>query len=373
MLIGDVGGGHRAPAQAIKQVFDQQYAGQYEVDIVDLFTEADIAPYNTSEASYALFSQNYTLEKINNLVYRLINTRLGSWFFTKYTLSRLYYPTLEIIRNSNPDILVSNNPIVCLVASSIKKKEGGFYSVTQITDLGKLLRGWADKSADLIVSPSKQAIDELIRYGIDKSKIVGPLFPIRKGFSDPSRPRGEFLSSLGLNSKGPVVLVTGGGVGTNKYMLKAIDSIASDSSLQIIIMAGKVDKVRRSLEHRYQMLSNLKVVGFVNNMQDYYNAADIIVAKPGTSTVLETELLRKKTIFTRKVGEQEIGNVRYLKRNPLTRYLGDDWKQLGDYIHELLHSEDESNSQRSFDESYRIVAAITEGYSKYAASQQQNS
>lgn len=360
LLIGDVGGGHKAPAQALKSVFERKHP-EFDVNIVDLFTEADVAPYNTSNDSYAVTSQNYTLEMVSNFLFRLFSTLPGHWGFAWYTNLRMYKASLEIVRRENPDILIANNPIVTVIVKKIKRKVGGFFSVTQVTDLGTLLRGWADHSADLVISPAPEATARLMQFGIDRKKIVDSLFPIREGLKD-FAPKQKLLSELCLSSSKPVILVTGGGVGTNEHLLKAVDTLAADAEFQVVILAGKLETVKQKLKRRYRRYENVKIVGFTDRMQDYYNAANVIVAKPGTSTMLETELFGKKVVFTRKVGEQEKGNVEYALSAPQNRYMGNDWSNLHSLVRELLYSDVIPLQRRSFDEAERIVDLVVEAY-----------
>lgn len=360
IVIGDVAGGHRSAAKALSQIFEEKYADKFEVKTIDLFTTADVAPFNSSEASYAVVSQNHTLEAINNFIFRVLNTELIYPLMRAYVNWRLFDVSRKIILNENPDIVISNHPFVCMVVSRIKQVSNGFKSAVVITDLVTLLRGWADPYATITFAPTKQAEKTLVEYGVDASKVSAALFPINPNLKV-TQDKAALLESLGLDPLAKTILVTGGGVGT-KIMLKGLDKLVENQKLQFIILAGKLPGYLEELERRYKIYKNVKVLGFVNNFPDFLNASEIVIAKPGPATILEIELFNKKAVITRKVGEQELGNIDYALQNPLFRYIGDDWDKLPETVNELLlldANEHESN-RRKFNEAEQIVDSIAE-------------
>lgn len=376
ILIGDAGGGHMAPAKVLKQAMEDTYSQSVIVEIVDLFTAVDVAPFNTSNASHELFSQNYTLEVINNLFFRLINTRLGAYLFARYTLSRLYGATEVLIDQIAPDIIVTNNPLVAIVSRELKTRKQNFFSVVQVTDLGTILRFWADEAAEIVFSPAELATQKLIEFGVSPARIRYPLFPIKRNLQQVSGLPG-LLKSLGLKSGLFTVLVTGGRVGTNKLMQQAINSIVNIPNIQIIILAGDSAWAQSRMQKKFRKFPHVKVLGFVDDIQNYYALADVVVAKPGTSTILELEALDKMAIFTRRVGEQEEGNVKYLLSNPRFRYLGHNWNTLPALIADLLREQAAAStgttkqrplaattSRRSSDEAGIMAKEIMEAYAK---------
>ena len=153
------------------------------------------------------------------------------------------------------------------------------------------------------------------------------------------------FSDFGFDLNKQTILLTGGGVGV-KSLNKSIEKLSSNDKFQLIIIAGKLDEYKKQLEDQYSLNKNIKVLGYINNIQDYLNASDIIIGKPGPATILEIELFNKKAILTRKIGEQEIGNIDYALRNPKFRYISDKWSRLDETIEELASMNTESNLRR---------------------------
>lgn len=365
ILLADVNNGHRSAANALINVFDKKYKGKFDIEVEDLFKWADVEPFNTSDASYSLFTRNSTLLRISNFFFKLFNTEFVYNFFYKYTNNRLYIEAYKLIKKEKPDLIISVHPIVSMVVKELKKQTNLFKSVTVITDLITLMRGWADDASDLVICPTMDAVNTLVRYGVDINKITYPLFPINPNFNE-IRDKKKILKEVGLSSEKPIILITGGGGGTST-MFKHIKELAKREELQLLIVTAKQEVLRSELELRFKKNKNVKVMGYVNNMQDLMSIADIIIGKPGPATILEIELLNKKAILTNPVGEQEVGNINYALRNPRFRYVGKDFSKLDDVIEDLLKAStfnSHDKPRRKKNESEIIVDSIVKLISK---------
>ncbi len=357
IAIGDVGNGHRSGANALTDSFNKLYP-DIEVKTVDVFKLSNLWPYNETDELYKTMSKSKPLEKINNTVFKITNTKYLYDVFTNYNVTQLYETTLQLLKEEKPDLVISVHPIVSMVLERMRE-EMEFLSVVVITDLITLYRGWADKNADLIFCPTTEAVKTLTEFGVNHNRIIYPLFPINPRLKH-YRNKSEVFNELEFDLNKQTILITAGGAGI-KTLGKSIDNLSKKEDLQLIIIAGKVEDYRIKLTEKYKNNKRIKVFGFINNIQDYLNACDIIIGKPGPATILEIELFDKKAVLTRKVGEQEVGNIDYAIRNPKFRYIGDDARKLEPAVNELLNMKlikPNSFKRRSFDESQMIVKDI---------------
>lgn len=357
IAIGDVGNGHRSGANALTESFNRLYPN-VEVKTVDVFKLSNLWPYKETDELYKTMSKSKYLETINNTVFRITNTKYLYDVFTNYNVTQLYDTTLQLLKEEKPDLVISVHPIVSMVLERMRE-DMEFLSVVVITDLITLYRGWADKNADLVFSPTTEAVKTLTDFGVNVNRIIYPLFPINPKLKN-FREKSEVIDELGFDSKKQTILITAGGAGI-KSLSDSIDNLAKREDLQLIIITGKVEDYRIKLTEKYRNNRRIKVFGYINNIQDYLNASDIIVGKPGPATILEIELFDKKAVLTRKIGEQEVGNIDYAIRNPKFRYVGDNGRNLELAVTELLAMSPEKQGnfrRRSFDESNLIVKDI---------------
>ncbi len=358
IVLADVGNGHRSAANALTKAFEKIDHQEYELKTIDLFALADVQPFNSSDDTYSLVSKNQVFEEVNNFFFRFFNTHFGFSLFTSYTLSFMQKECTKIIEEEDPDIVVSVHPIVSIIISSIHRiDESKFKYINVITDLVTLFKGWADKYADLTFSPTEEAYNLLLELGLDKKKIISPLFPINP---DMERVRQEdiILKELNFETSNPIITLTGGGVGTES-LRKAISKIVDRKDFNLIVICGKSESLKEELTQRYIHNKSVKVLGYVNNIQDYFSVSDIIITKPGPATILEIQLFKKKAILTKPIGEQEKGNIGFALQDPNFKYIGKNWDLLNESIDHLKEIHITSgNTSRSFNEAETIMKKI---------------
>jgi 1,2-diacylglycerol 3-beta-galactosyltransferase len=116
---------------------------------------------------------------------------------------------------------------------------------------------------------------------------------------------------LGWPQDKTVALIVGGGDGMGPVAetVKAVGQSGMDLALAVI--AGRNESLKQNLENL-----NLKtptfVYGFVDNMPDLMNAADILLTKAGPGTISEGFIAGLPLILYSKMPGQEDGNVDYV-------------------------------------------------------------
>lgn len=358
IAITDAGNAHRIAAEALETIFKTNYPNKVQVKIIDILKDADVEPFNTSDMSYSLVSRNTFLDSINIAFSQIFNSSFGFGFFRDYTVNRLLKPVEDIVNKFEPDIVICNHPMAAIPLGELKARGSKFKYVLVMLDLVTFFRSMADKNADLIFAPTTGVTAKLEELGISKEKIKAPLFPLHPRLKD-ARTKRQVAKDLSFDENKPIVLITGGGLGL-KTLKDAIIKLANRDDLQLIIVTGKLLYFKKELEERYSNKKNIRVFGFVDNMQDYFRAADIVVGKPGATTIMECELFEKKAIFTKRVGHVEVGHDQYVRSNPNFIYIGNNWAQLEESIDMLLKKELSANRpKRSFEECSKIVKEIS--------------
>ena len=355
IIIGDAGGGHVSAARALSQTFATLYPDQYQVAVVDILKASGVRPFVNSFEIYKKVNENRLYEFIYNTVGFITSTAFGYWIYKQYVIAKLYRIVRRIVNLYNPHLVIANNSIITPLVEAMKREGAEFKTVVLVTDIVRIFRGWADRYADLIISPTRQATRRLIRYGVHPRKIRSPLFPINPRLAN-FRPKEEVLKELGLKTEGATtILITSGGFGV-LALTHALDKLAQDPRLQLIVLAGRIEELQKELNERFKDNPQVRILGFVENIQDYYNACDLVVGKPGPATIIEAELFQKKTVLTKRIGIQEKGNAEYAIKNPNFRYIGPRWWLLKREIDRLLASEPKPFAERrDFNECERIV------------------
>lgn len=335
LLYADVGSGHRMAVQALQKAFSKREdANQYEVLTIDLFAELDVAPFNTSNISHELFTSNYTLEALASFIWRLTNTFFGNGMFRAYVEARLREETRKFLIEEKPDLVICAHPIVATAVASVKK-ELNFKLVMAVTDLVTMMRGWHDENADLIFAPSLDAKETMQkRLGALCPAIESEYFPLRQNYLEVSDAN-EIRAKLGFAEDRPIIGITGGGVGT-KVLAGVIADLASLNKYNLLVFTGNLNLLKQSLERKYSSRQDVKVLGFIDNIYDYFNACDLVIAKPSATTVMELTAMQKPAVFSKYLMENDRGNVNFLLRFPWFRYAGASKAKLLEQVDELM-------------------------------------
>jgi len=160
-----------------------------------------------------------------------------------------------------------------------------------------------------VATPS--AARELARKGYPAKQISVTGIPVDPVFANRT-PGAAARAKLGLLEKPTVLLLSGGfGVGPMKQMLSSFGESRDDLSL--VVVAGKNPQLEAECKALAATLPvPIKVFGFVNNMHELMDAADLIVTKPGGLTTTEILAKGKPMALVAPIPGQEQRNAEYL-------------------------------------------------------------
>ena len=140
---------------------------------------------------------------------------------------------------------------------------------------------------------------EFYEYPPEKTEVVG--IPIASDYEAvTSQLMQQYRSNLKLPSDSQIVFVTGGSLGAsrlNMYMTMVMpELLQKNPKLFVIHQVGKGNLgLYGGLSSDLQ--SRVQVSEFINDMQIYSGAADVVVSRAGASTIAELALQGKPTIL----------------------------------------------------------------------------
>lgn len=326
ILMSDTGGGHRASANALRDAFNvlhetepSRFPLRIHCDIVDIYTDYGVFPYNQYVAAYKFMAEYTFLWK---WVYESGATPFGLWMYD-FVLELICFGPFKECLSRNPmnidkhdkraDLVVSVHPLcqdlplkilTSLDTNGISRKEGRTTPfVTVVTDLGGAHPSWFNERVDKCYVPSDVLRNAALDRNVDKTKIVQYGLPIRRGFwrfgadytSGAPEKQDEAAEMAGVHHKPtirqqlglvdlPTVLVVGGGDGMGGIVSQAkavgerLQKLASSSSssYQMVVVCGNNKSARESLSPpQMQWGDNIevRVEGFVNNMDEFMRAS----------------------------------------------------------------------------------------------------
>jgi UDP-N-acetylglucosamine--N-acetylmuramyl-(pentapeptide) pyrophosphoryl-undecaprenol N-acetylglucosamine transferase len=135
---------------------------------------------------------------------------------------------------------------------------------------------------------------EFYHYPAAKTRYVGT--PIDMRFTE-RYDEAQAKKDLGLDPKRPLIVVTGGGLGS-VTINEAVAELGEEwlrSGWQVYHIAGQGNDT--SLKARFSSFDDYRIVAFEAQMLRVLQAADVVVARAGATTLLELAALKKPTII----------------------------------------------------------------------------
>lgn len=294
ILTGKFGMGHWAASLSLKQQLEAHRGVQAEV--TDFFSAAlpELSP-----TLYKGFNLLVTYGGgIYNLVHRLSDSTPSSGFdpVADGLTDRLY----DLLQARHPDAVIATHPMCAQLMSRFKRIYGiQLPLVTCITDV-TCHSEWISPGTDCYFVGSPTVRDGLIAKGVAPDRIVITGIPVREEFKKPVRRGGGLPRSL---------LIMGGGLGLMPRRDAFYDGLNALPNVHTTILTGHNDKLRRRLEGRWE---NIEVLGFTDRVYDYMARSDLMLSKPGGSTMFEAIFSELPLLAWAPTLEQEKDNARFL-------------------------------------------------------------
>lgn len=295
----DAGGGHRAAANALKQVVEQQ-GRPWEIRLVNLqevLDEIDVFRKVTRVRLQDLYNlmlkKGWTLGSPQltagmQLVIRLFHRRQVK------VLERFW-------RERRPDLVVSLVPnLNRALFDSLKRACPGVPLVTVITDIADYPpHFWIERQDQFLVCGSDKAVEQARSMGYPEAKVMrvsGMILHPRFYELQPLAPeqRAAERARIGFDPSKPVGLVLFGGQGSS-VMLEIARRLPDR---QLILICGHNRKLAdklRALPHSAPMF----VEGFTKEVPRYMQLADYVIGKPGPGSISEAVAMHLPVIVER--------------------------------------------------------------------------
>lgn len=269
ILTGKFGMGHWAASLSLKQQLERSLGARAEV--VDLF--AAVLP----ELSPALYKSFRLLVTYGGGLYNLVHLLTdGAGASVRSPLADAltdrFYALAEL---HQPDAVIATHPLCAQLVSRFKADYGvPLPLVTCITDV-TCHSEWLNPGTDCYFVGSSTVREGLVAKGVDPARIEVTGIPVREEFKRPVRRGGGLPRNL---------LIMGGGLGMMPRREGFYEALNDLPHVHTTIICGRNEKLRARLAGRWE---NIEVLGFTDRVCGYMARSDLMLSKPGGSTMFE--------------------------------------------------------------------------------------
>lgn len=284
LLYSDTGGGHRTAADSIRQAFHQVGDQRHHIEVVNAIRYLPV-PFNRSEQTYRAAIQH--ARWLHHLSYLAMNgvrrMQLFSALLRLIDGKRLY----ALFDEYPADVYVSCQPHFNPFLPAVMRAAAPYARYAHVvTDLSRLHRFHVTHQAHLVTTPTEEARQELIAYGMCAERIVTTGQPVMPDLETRMCAGQAMRASWGLRRDVPVVLILGGGEGMGVIGRIAIAIAESRLPVQQVVICGRNQALRDGLQ-RVLPRQTTRVFGFVEDVPEWMGAADILITKAGSTTLAE--------------------------------------------------------------------------------------
>ncbi len=244
----------------------------------------------------------YDLLYDNEVIYQVSKVFVS--FFQKINLGKF----IGTIESFKPDIIVCTHAFPCGM-SSILRKSSDIRLVAVPTDM-VVHRYWVHKNVDMFAVATEESKSFLIKRGIPKDRIDVTGLPIGPQFSN-KKNKLLLRKKFGLEDINTVLIMGGGfGFGPIKDVVKSLDTI--ENEFQMIVVTGLNKKLMNELK-KSNFTKKIKILGYVDNIDEYMQMSDLLVTKPSGSTICEAAAKNLPMVLVKGVAGSEWENATFLK------------------------------------------------------------
>lgn len=296
----DIGGGHIAPAMALKEQFDILGRKDLDVRVVNLgivlrmsFLRHLYKYYWDKALRYPPLINAFYRGADNPYFMKIIDRFMGVSALPRF---------VAYLEREKPDLVVSTY-FTFTHFLELLKRAGQLSAATVVLNPEPFDSHhiWFSHSFDWSMVFSEKSREEIVAKGFAARKVRAFPFPIKPSFSRRTQSKTTLRKSLHLAQKPFTVLFFFGaeGVGpVNKFISTLVER---KCAMQVVIICGRNEQLRSEMESlasgSHGRLT-IAVRGYVTNLADYISASDVVVGKSGPNQVFETLLQRRPIIIS---------------------------------------------------------------------------
>ncbi len=311
ILTVSAGYGHTATARSIEQRLAER---GISAECIDVYQYVNKLISETIDKSTALYAK-YTPE-----VYRLIYQYLDSgsiderFNLMSFINALCTYRFEKLLRELNPDFIICTHVFAAQLVHELKRKGRCRAELLGICTDYTIHPYWETVSTmDYFVIASEALIYRALKKGIRRETIYPFGIPVHPKFyraSDKQQAR----QKLGFSPDSRVVLLMGGGLGYGLVDDEAGKILSVRQQIELAVVCGNNQRQRAEFERMRDKLpfAKIHVYGFVDNVHEMMDAADILVSKPGGLTVTEALLKGLPMVAINPIAGHEERNLEFL-------------------------------------------------------------
>lgn len=227
-----------------------------------------------------------------------------------YTACAQVIPGLEAYLKEHPcDAVVAPHMFPAMALTEMKRRGMDLPLTVAIATDYTCTPFFEEQDCDYTLVPSALCIDEFVRRGLPRERLVPLGIPVSEGFQH-RLGREESCRQVGLDPGFPWVLVMGGSMGAGHistllwFLLRLLPE-----EVHLVAICGSNEKLREELERRYGGEDRAVIVGQTDQVARYMEACCLLYTKPGGITSTEGAVMGVPMVHMKPIPGCETRNL----------------------------------------------------------------
>ncbi len=203
----------------------------------------------------------------------------------------------KIIKSFKPDVVIGTGGYVCGPVVRAAAKLGARTFIHE----QNAYPGMTNKMLEKYVEKVFISFEPARKYFKEKDKLIMSGNPVRQSFFDADAKAAR--KALDIADDETVILSFGGSQGAgkiNEMMMELLEKFNGVPAIRLYFVTGKYynDSVKKEIVERgIELKDNIRILEYIDNMEKYLPASDIIISRSGALTVSEITVCGKASIM----------------------------------------------------------------------------
>ncbi len=197
-------------------------------------------------------------------------------------------PLVRFIRDFDPDITVCTHFMPAGIISHLIATEQLQAQLSIVVTDFAFHAMWLSRAFHRYFVAMDETKAYLQMLGMPTDRITVSGIPIDPVFANPVN-RTQECMLLGLDPTKPILLLSAGALGVSPMDFILEQLLLLSHRVQILVVCGRDEELKRRVEQRVQNLHNnaVRVFGYTDDMHRWMKTADLFIGKPGGLTTAE--------------------------------------------------------------------------------------
>ncbi|AJY77925.1 hypothetical protein VN24_21780 [Paenibacillus beijingensis] len=307
ILYASYGDGHLQVAKALKRRLE--LTGCRQVQMIDLMAAAH--PVLDALTKFTYLKCSVFFPSLYGWSYQLSNKPGMAGWLTSRLHSLCIRAMRQIVKREMPDAVIQTYPMLAM--SELRGRSGAAVpTFTVVTDF--VYHGnWIHPETDRYFVATSDLKAAMVQGGVRSERIEVTGIPIRDSFKY-RVPNESIYARYNLQPSRSYVLIMAGAYGVFTNIKKMVHQLSAIEGTELLLVCGRNETLLRRMQTDCAPLPNVRVFGYVEQIQELMSVASCIVTKAGGVTLSESLAMLLPVIIYRPVPGQEKGNADYLRQ-----------------------------------------------------------